>query len=467
MLTAGIIAASGFASLATFGVTSVRAFGLLLASGIVSALVIEMTFTPAVRCLLRAPRRYETTREAATRRLDRWIGRLADSVVAAPGRVLAVALGVALACGAGTLFLRVDNSFRFWFAPSTVVRQDDAVLNEKLPGTATIRLLVEGAHDGALREPAVLAAVADLEAFLDDDPAVGGVSSIADHVRRMHQAMHEDAPAYHVVPGEARLVAQYLFLYEMAAGPDGLAAFVDTPYRNAVVRALSKTDSAAFSRDLIARLEAWTATRFAGLPARVGIAGGTIGVQTALNEVVVHEKLVNVVQVGAIIFVASALFLRSLAGGALVLMPLGLAVAVTLGLMGWTGTWLDMTTAAITAMGVSIGADFAIYLLFRMREELAAGAPLVPAVRAALRTSGKAIFFVSSAVAVGYLVLLLSGFSIWVRLGVLTALIVSVSALATLAVIPAIALLVRPRFLGTLEDYAGGAPRTSEALTPP
>ena len=109
--------------------------------------------------------------------------------------------------------------------------------------------------------------------------------------------------------------------------------------------------------------------------------------------------------------------------------------------------WLDMATATITAMGVSIGADFAIYLIFRIREAWARQGDLPEAIRASLRTSGKAIFFVSSAGALGYLVLPLSGFSIWIRLGVLTSIIVAVSAVATLVLIPALALLTKPRFL--------------------
>jgi len=215
-----------------------------------------------------------------------------------------------------------------------------------------------------------------------------------------------------------------------------------------MIRALSKTDTAAFSRDLIARLQSFAAERFRDLPVEVGIAGGTLGVQTALNDVVVAEKIANIAQVSAIIFLLCAFLLRSLVGGVFVLIPLALAVIFNLGVMGWTHTWLDMTTATITEMGISIGADFALYLIFRIREEIVRGAVLDEAIRVALRTSGKAIFFVSSAVAVGYLVLPLSGFSIWIRLGFLTALIVSVSALATLLMIPALALTFRPRFLG-------------------
>jgi predicted RND superfamily exporter protein len=447
MLTAGMIAAAGFGSLVSFGVTSVRVFGILLASGILSALIIEMTFTPACRCLLPAPKGRELAREREFRWLDRGLDWIADRVVGQPGRVLAIALTTAVLAGAGVFALQVDNSFRLWFAPSTQVRQDDAVLNDKLPGTASLRILIEGKQENVLQEPAVLRAISDLESFLESNPNVGGVTSIADHVKRMHQAMNNGDPRFYAIPDNPRLIAQYLFLYSMSAGPDGLSAFVDPTYRRAVIRGLSKTDSAVFSRELIERVQQYARQRFRNLPVTVGVAGGTIGVQTAMNDVVVQEKLRNMVQVAAIIFVLSAAALRSLAGGAFVLMPLLLAAVTTLGLMGWSHTWLDMTTAAITAMGISVGADFAIYLIFRIREELTSGMPLEEAIRASLRTSGKAIFFVSSAVTLGYLVLPFSGFSIWIRLGVLTAIIIAVSALATLTLIPSLALLSRASFL--------------------
>ena len=137
-------------------------------------------------------------------------------------------------------------------------------------------------------------------------------------------------------------------------------------------------------------------------------------------------------------------------------MPLAVAVVVILGIMGWTGVWLDMTTAAITAMGVSIGADFAIYLLFRVREELASGCGLETALRHGLRTSGKAALYVSSAVVAGYLTLSLSGFSVWLRLAFLTSMTVALSALAACAVLPAIIAVSRPRFLTRPRSLALG-----------
>jgi len=452
MLIAGLIASAGFGSLMTFGITSVRVFGLLLASGILSALVIEMTFTPACRSLLPAPKLREIRREGQTRWLDRLLEGLAGLVIAQPRTVLGVGVFVIFIAAIGTFRIEVDNSFRTLFPASSHVRKDDALLNEKLPGTASLRILIEGNRENVIQQPEVLKAMSDLEAFMEKDPNLGGVTSITDHVKRMHQAMNNGDPAFYAIPDNPRLIAQYLLLYSASTGPDGLSAFVDSTYQRAVIRGLSKTDVADFARPFLDRLQRFAATRFDGLPVTVGIAGGALGVQIAMNDVVVREKIMNMLQVGGTILVFSAIVFRSLVGGGIVLLPLVLALVVNLGIMGWSHTWLDMTTAAISAMGISIGADFAIYFLFRVREEIAAGAPLEDAIRATLHSSGKAIFFVSSAVALGYMVLPFAGFSVWTRLGILTATIISVSALGVLTIIPSLVLIGQPRFLARAAD---------------
>jgi hypothetical protein len=458
-VTAGLIAAAGFASLATFRVTSVRAFGLLMAFGIVSALVIELTFIPACRVLLPAPAGREAGRGSPW--LTPLLRRLSERVVRRPWSILVpAALLVAFAL-IGTLRVRVDSSLRGYFSPHSRLRLDDAAINQKFSGASILKLLIEGDADGVLEEPEVLRAVDDLEAFLRRFPEVGKTLSIADHVKRMHRAMHADERQFTAIPDSRALVAQYLLLYSMSGQPDDLGSLVDASYRRAQVLAFTRSDEAAFVHGLVDETQQYVARRFAGLPVTVRVAGGAIGAQAAVNEVIVREKLRNMLQVAAIILILSAVALRSLVGALLVLTPLAVAVAINFGVMGWTETWLSMSTAAVTAMGVSIGADFAIYLLFRVREELATH-DLPSSVRRALLTSGSAIFFVSSAVALGYLVLVFSGFAAWIQLGALTALMMAVSAVAAVTVLPALLVVVQPRFLRRLPAARVPDPRAAE-----
>jgi predicted RND superfamily exporter protein len=162
-----------------------------------------------------------------------------------------------------------------------------------------------------------------------------------------------------------------------------------------------------------------------------------------------------------VIFLLSALVFRSIVGALLVLAPLCCAAIVNLGLMGWFGTWLSFATATYTSMGVSLGADFAIYLLFRVREEGRKGAKFEEAVRAALLTAGRAIFFVASAIAAGYATLVWSGFLPWRQLGVYVSLMMASSALATVTLVPALLLLHPPRFLDFSARYGDRTKRAA------
>ncbi|MFX8554406.1 hypothetical protein ABTM01_19935, partial [Acinetobacter baumannii] len=86
--------------------------------------------------------------------------------------------------------------------------------------------------------------------------------------------------------------------------------------------------------------------------------GGSLPEQMAINQVVVHEKIVNTVQMAAVIFVLTSLMLRSVVGGLFVLVPVMFIVAANFGVMGWLGIPLDMGTATSASMAIGIGADY-------------------------------------------------------------------------------------------------------------
>jgi uncharacterized protein len=193
---------------------------------------------------------------------------------------------------------------------------------------------------------------------------------------------------------------------------------------------------------------------FAGMPVTARVGGGVTNA-IALNETMVHGKTINLIQISILVVVITSILLRSLAGGFLVLLPLATAALINLGLMGWTGILLSMGTAAISAMAVGIGADYAVYFIFRVREEFQRTGDLREATATALTTSGKAIAYVASAVAGGYLCLALSLFKVHVLLGVLVALTMVTSSAATVAFLPSVLLLVNPRFLRNRRGAGG------------
>jgi predicted RND superfamily exporter protein/outer membrane lipoprotein-sorting protein len=447
MLTAGIVASIGFLSLMVFEISAVKTFGVFTGIGILSALLLEMTFIPALRSLLPPPGQRERHRERERRVWDRITGAIAGWVTGpAQGRIFAGMAFLLLLWIAGSSWVVIDNSTKDPFSARLPVRQDDRVLNNSLGGTNTIYILIEGREEDAIKNPRVLRAMEATQRFVEQQPHVGKTLSIADFVKRMNQAMHGDDPAYHRIPETRELISQYLLLYSMSGEPGDFDTYVDYGYQSASLWIFLKTDGTAYFQELVAKLENFVATQF-GDDIRVSF-GGNVPQAAAVNETMVKSKLLNIVQIAGVILVVTSLVFRSFVAGLLVLVPLLASVLANFGLMGLAGIPLNIPNSLTSAMAVGIGADYAIYLIFRLREELARGVNEATAFRTALTTAGKAILFVASAVAGGYGVLLFSfGFNIHIWLAILIATAMLVSSFTALTVLPSLILRFRPSFI--------------------
>lgn len=446
MLAAGTIASLSFGSLAAFGLPSIRNFGLCTAFGILAALTVEMTFIPAIRVLLSPPSKRQTDREKREEYFDPILEKLASIVRNSREKpilwVFAILIVVALV---GVLRLDTKNNLAAQFFESNAPIHGFRMADQRLTGTRVIQVLLEGNAPDSLKNPEVLKRMDELSTFISKQPLpIGKVMSLVDLFKQMSRAMDSSGPPK--LPDSAQGVAQYLLLYSMGGDREDLARLVDPDFQNAVITIYLRTDDNQAMKALTVATTAEADRLFAGLPVKARVGGGVTNA-IALNETMVRGKTINLIQISILVVIITSVLLRSLIGGLLILLPLATSALVNLGLMGWAGIPLSMGTAAISAMAVGIGADYAVYFVFRVREEFHRCGDLRQATATALTTSGKAIAYVASAVAGGYLCLTFSGFKVHVQLGLLVALTMVVSSAATVAFLPAVLLRVNPRFL--------------------
>jgi predicted RND superfamily exporter protein len=411
-----------------------------------------MTIIPALRSALRPPKKREAANERKAGVLDRFLIGVANNLVG--GRapwLVGGGLAVLAIVGAGTLFLRVDNNFRLYHKPESVLRVDDRVLNQTFGGTNTIQFLVQTPTADALKDPKVLQGISDLQAFFERQPNVGKTQSIADLVKRMNQAMHGDDPAYYAIPESRELIAQYLFLYTLSGDPQDFDSFVDHDYRRAAVWTYFKDDSTTYADSVAKKAQAVVAGSF---PPGVTVSmGGTLPDAVALNEVIVNDKFRNMAQMALVVFVLGTIVFRSLAGGLFVVTPLVAVALANFGVMGWLDTPLDISAMISAALAIGIGADYEIYLLYRFREELARTGDVLAATRDSLLTSGKAVLFVAISIIGGYAVLQFSDFAFFNQISNMVMATMAVSAFFALFFLRALMMIFKPRVVfGTVRD---------------
>src|SRR3954464_3528922 len=227
MLAAGTIASLSFASLAAFGLPTIKNFGLCTAFGIIAALTVEMTFIPAIRVLMSPPSTEQTEREKREEYFDPILEKLARTVRAGKERpILWGFVGIVVVALVGLARLQAGNTLGAQFfernAPVHGFRMADA----RLAGTRVIQVLVSGDTPDVIKNPEVLKRMDQLGFFIPPQPLpVGKVVSIVDLLKQISLAV--DSGAGGKLPDTTQGVAQYLLLYAMGGDEEDLSHFVD------------------------------------------------------------------------------------------------------------------------------------------------------------------------------------------------------------------------------------------------
>jgi predicted RND superfamily exporter protein len=452
MLIAGLVAAAGFFSLITFRNLSMQSFGIFTAIGIISALIIEMTFIPALT-LLTPPGDKHMQKERAHSVYDTFIEKITKLII---GRKWAGILTVTILVIGLSIFgltrLKTENSPSSYFQEDSEFRKDLKAINNNAPGAYIIQILVEGNETDIIKEPQSLKDIQKLQDYAATLPDVGKTMSVVDIMKTLNKAMHSDSVQYEVIPSSKDLVAQYLLMYSMSSSPSDFDRIVTPDYNKAVITLYTKYDSYEYAKGVEGKINDFVAKNLKDSKLTFK-AGGGIMYAAALTDVIVHGKIKNIVQISAIIFLIVSLVFLSFYAGLLSLLPLIISVIFNMGFMGITGIWLSVATATISAMAIGLGADYGIYFMYRFREQMSKGMNWEDALIETEKHSGKAILFVASAVALGYLCLMLSGFKLHIYLGILVPLAMIVCSLGTLTLIPIIIMMLKPKFISKAQKH--------------
>lgn len=145
----------------------------------------------------------------------------------------------------------------------------------------------------------------------------------------------------------------------------------------------------------------------------------------------------------AIMLMLWALF-RSLLLAMIGVMPTVVAAGMILGLMGWLGIPLDIMTITIAAITIGIGVDNTIHYVHRFKEEFAIDGDYWGAVQRCHGSVGRAIYYTSITVTLGFSILALSNFIPTIYFGLFTGLAMLMALIANLSLLPVLLAKVKP-----------------------
>ncbi|MFQ3231806.1 efflux RND transporter permease subunit [Reinekea sp.] len=495
-LTTGV----AFVSLISSGIRPVINFGWMMTVGITVAFLMTFILFPAMLMLIGKDK---TTGEgkqsnALTRTIAKITLRRGRLIIT--GTVILIAFTIV-----GASRLIVENSFIDYFGKGTEIYQGMTVIDQRLGGTTPLDIIIDFNGDqpqvtiesvAQIPESAVIDETDDpflddlSEDFLDEgtsdfidedffsmgsedigsfeDDFVGDddpdkywfTSDKMSAIKKIHEYLDARPETGKVLSlatmmdiaedfndGKPLSNIQLALLYGVI--PEEFRAIVVSPYVSVAnnqarinVRIVDSLEG--LKRDILLKeIERDIVEELGFRPGQVTLTGMMVLYNNMLQSLF-SSQIMTLSAVFAGIMLMFLILFRNLKLSLIAMVPNLIAATMVLGVMGWLGIPLDMMTITIASITIGIAVDNTIHYIVRYKRELSRDGSYVNALRRSHQSIGKAIFYTSITIIMGFSILVLSNFKPTIYFGLLTALAMAVALLGSLTLLPRLILMVRP-----------------------
>jgi predicted RND superfamily exporter protein len=425
---------AGFLSLVTHPLAAIRQFGLYGGIGVLFCGITAITYVPAILQLLREPGRrgeregetghHKTTFDRLLERLGRFDYRNATAIF-----VGVAALGVFAALGVPRI--SVNSTMVSNFPSDSPVRIAVAAVNRHLGGAGQVNVVLETDYPKGFTEPSILKQVEELQAWLAEQPAVAGSTSILDYIKLIHRGFNGNRPEEYKIPATRNLVAQLLFF----GASDETKRFVDTQYQTANVLVRTTALDSADLGNVVRAIE----ERLAELkPPLTGQVTGNLVLISKTNDEIAVGQAISVTIAFAVIFVIMSLVFTSVRMGFIAMIPNIFPVLLYFGVLGWTGITLNVTTGLVASIVLGIAVDDTVHFLSNFNRFAREKADELLGVQATLVHVGRPVITTTVALTLGFGILALSQLRQQAEFGLLAAGTVLLAGVADLVFNPAL-----------------------------
>ena len=419
----------GFLSLNFSDSPPLNQLGNIVSVGSVIGAVLTLTMIPAMLLYLPIPSYSEHGRT------HKFLERMSDWIVARNRSFLigfAVLFPLLLAL---IPRLEADDNFIHYFDTSFAFRADTDYMEQRLTGLHGLIYSVPAGGPEQVTDPAYLRKLDEFAKWYREQPNVAHVSTLADIVRRLNKAMNHDDPKFDTIPDDKKLIAQYLMLYELSLPPgQDLNMTVDVGRSESMVTVRLSDVS---SKRIIALANAGQDWLRANAQKNETRATGLSVVYSYLTqrniEAMMLGTAVSVLLVSLIMGYALSNWRLGIISLVVNLAPAGMAF----GLWAIIGADVNLAISVVTSITYGIVTDDTVHTMTKYRwARQVLGMTPPDAARETLTYTGSAVILSSVALALGFALLGFSSFNITSVMGILSALIISLAAVAELLLLP-------------------------------
>jgi len=481
-----------FASLVVSGIRPVIDFGWMMTFGVSAAFIAAFLVLPAGLILIplrftRMRTRSQTTVSNQTIPKENiaftsYFARFADHHAYWVWGISALLLVASIV---GVLRLQVENRFIDYFDSSTEIYQGMEIIDHKLGGTIPLDIIIRSKsyndnhkNNGLDVESNVVSDSGDLDeisfdvfdsgfddAFADESPVSYSPSGywFTSHGLKEIEKLHNYVNSIEQTGKVLSLASLYQVLKDVTGNgiDDFQLALISQNLTDEIKKALihpylsedgnesrlsvrvKETSYQLNRNELLQQIETYLQEEM-GLSENEYELTGMLVLYNNMLQSLFRSQILTLGTVFIAITLMFTLLFRSLYLALIAITPNLLAAGMVLGGMGLLGIPLDMMTITVAAITVGIGVDDTIHYIHRFKKEFAIDGDYVATMYRCHSSIGRAMFYTSVIIIMGFSILSLSNFTPTIYFGLLTGFAMFSALLGALVLLPRLIITLKP-----------------------
>ena len=441
-----------FLSLIISDIKPITDFGLLMATSIVIAFLVTFSFFPAV--ISKLPKKKKDYVEDQSSGITLSIFQIFKYSRIKIIFFSLIILGLSIL---GISMLSVENKFIDYFKSDTEIYKGLSLIDEKLGGTAPLDIVINAPETELIED--------DFEDFDDpfgSDDSANGYWFTSQNLEKLEE-IHDYLESREEI-GKVLSVSSGIKLAEIASGrklndlelafmrellPEDikeslLNSYISDDDNQVRLQARVKESLDGLNRkNLIDEINYDLENKF-GLDKEQFRLTGISVIYNNLLQSLFSSLIGSVGIVFIAIFVMFLFLFRSISLALIGMIPNFLAAGFVMGSIGFSGVPLDIMTVTVAAISIGIGVDNTIHYLHRFKREFDLSKDYEECLKNSHTTIGRAMFYTSSTIVIGFLILLSSNFNPSVFFGIFTSLAMIMAILGSLLLLPTLLYYLKP-----------------------
>jgi hypothetical protein len=425
-----ITTALGFLSMNFSESPPFRELGTIAAVGVLGALWVTVTILPGLVLMLPFRKSGDVTTGIPLGGLANWVIRHSNRIFWSSLFFIALTLSFIPR-------IELNDDPTGYFSDSIPLTQAIDVIESKLSGTQSLHYSFDTGQEQGIVDPRFLADIDAFVSWLRAQPEVVNVESFTDTLKRLNQVMHGDAEEWHKLPDSRELAAQYVLLYEISIpyGQD-VTHQMSADKSSLKVTATLKNQQSQGIIAFEARGRRWMQDNVPGIAARgagQSISFANVGLRN------IDSMLVGSLAAIALVSLCLIVAFRSIRFGLVSFIPNLFPAFVTLGIWGAVVGEVNIAASVVFSLTLGIIVDDTTHFLVKYleaRQERNLNAE--QAIRYTFAAVGSALVSTSIVLAIGFLALVQSDFSVNSTSGLLVAMTITIAIILDLLFLPTV-----------------------------